>query len=374
MPFLDAGDYARVAKNLFGVRSYRRPLAREVERLDPATLAWFSLFRGLVSIDWIIDALRAQDADASPQLPSAMHQRTIRKILTCLPPSVLRRILAEDLRQVQMALSDAARMVSNRSSTVRDLRLLPGVVSARGQKRVRGSRDVERLILDLPESVTFHNPRSRAAALAVMREEDARREMDDYNEAARLAPAGDLPEATWQLWRGDHHFRDMARAAIETQRRARMDARRREQAERDEARHQDRIAKQAQRHQWAVDTTARIDGARLAEGLTVRVATDAATLAAWGAEMNNCIGMYAESLELDVLAAVVDADGRVRLNLQITHTDGLAQILGKNNRNAADVLGVVLARDVVEGLTGLGVPLSDWTLGAAGLDLPALAG
>ncbi|MFJ6484228.1 MULTISPECIES: hypothetical protein [unclassified Streptomyces] len=45
LPHLDAHDQARAAKNLFGVRAYRRPLTREVERPDTSTLGWFVMFR-----------------------------------------------------------------------------------------------------------------------------------------------------------------------------------------------------------------------------------------------------------------------------------------------------------------------------------------
>ncbi|MFJ2778178.1 hypothetical protein [Kitasatospora sp. NPDC087315] len=70
MPYLDAHDHAQVAKNLFGVRTYRRPLAREVQRLDISTLSWFALFRGLVPVDWLIDAMRTMICgSSSPGMP-----------------------------------------------------------------------------------------------------------------------------------------------------------------------------------------------------------------------------------------------------------------------------------------------------------------
>ncbi|CAL9594342.1 hypothetical protein SUDANB120_05311 [Streptomyces sp. enrichment culture] len=40
----------------------RRPLAREVERLDTSTPGWFAMFRRLVPVDWLIDAMRASAA------------------------------------------------------------------------------------------------------------------------------------------------------------------------------------------------------------------------------------------------------------------------------------------------------------------------
>lgn len=364
LPFLDAPDYAQVAKNLFGVRAYRRPLAREVERVGIETANWFALFRGLVPVDWIIDAMAAS-GPAGPRTMTALERRGVRSILRATPQPVLRRILKEPATQAQRTLRDAAVGVAHRLGTTRDLSLLPEMIAARGQRRIRGSRDLEHLVLGLPQIERWNHPRNRAAEKTIQGEAAALREMEAYNQEVRLLPEGTAEAATWELWKDDG-FRRRAAAFIEARRRELMAAHQRERLEREEARRAERIAREASRHQWAQETEALLDGAEAAPGLTVTVARDAATLARWGADMNNCIGGYARDLGLDVLAAVCDTDGKVRLNLQITESHGVEQILGKNNRDAVRELGDT-AQQVVDGLAGLGLRFPRHALGMNGL-------
>ncbi|WP_338675937.1 hypothetical protein V1460_25435 [Streptomyces sp. SCSIO 30461] len=373
LPYLDAHDHAQVAKNLFGVRAYRRPLAREVERLDISTLGWFALFRGLVPVDWLIDAMRAtqtaggHDLMRQPSLIS-LQQRGIRSILRRTPQPVLRRILKEPVHQARRALADAAKYTAHRLAVTRDLDLLPESIAARGQRRVRGSRDLEHLVRDLPEIERWHNPRGRTAVRVVLEEIQALREMEHYNREIRLLPEGTAQVAEWDLWK-DEAFRAKALGLIEDRRRELMAARDRERYEREEARRLERVAKQVQRHQWALQTAALLDGREVAPGLSLVVARDAETLSRWGAILNNCIGGYAGELELDVFAAVCEAGGHVRLNLQITQSYGVEQILGKYNRDAVRELGEA-AQQVVDGLVAMGISFHSGALGMDGLPLP----
>ncbi|MFI1408825.1 hypothetical protein ACH4Y0_02630 [Streptomyces sp. NPDC020707] len=367
LPYLDAHDHAQVAKNLFGVRAYRRPLAREVERLDISTLSWFAMFRGLVPVDWLIDAMGTTSLVRELPLTS-LQRRGIRSILRRTPQPVLRRILKEPVHQARRTLADAADCTAHRLAVTRDLDLLPEIIAARGQRRVRGSRDLEHLVRDLPVIERWHNPRGRTAQRVVQEEIHALREMEDYNREIRLLPAGAAQVADWDLWR-DEAFRVQALGLIEDRRRELMAARDRERYEREEARRLQRIAKQAQRHQWALQTAALLDGREAAPGLSLVVARDAETLSRWGAMLNNCIGGYAGELELDVFAALCEADGRVRLNLQITQSHGVEQILGKNNRDALRELGEE-AQQVVDGLVAMDVSFHSDALGTAGLRLP----
>ncbi|MEV0443486.1 hypothetical protein AB0I84_13100 [Streptomyces spectabilis] len=87
--------------------------------------------------------------------------------------------------------------------------------------------------------------------------------------------------------------------------------------------------------------------------------------------LNNCIGGYARNLGLDVFAAVCEADGRVRLNLQITQSHGVEQILGKNNRDAVRELGEA-AQQVVNGLVAMEISFHSDALGLDGLRLPQM--
>ncbi|MFJ1954421.1 hypothetical protein ACIOGT_24695 [Streptomyces microflavus] len=74
-------------------------------------------------------------------------------------------------------------------------------------------------------------------------------------------------------------------------------------------------------------------------------------------------------MELDVFAAVCEADGRVRLNLQISQSHGVEQILGKYNRDAVRELGEA-AQQVVDGLCAMEVSFHSDALGMGGLRLP----
>ncbi|MFB7594623.1 hypothetical protein [Streptomyces sp. NPDC056160] len=373
LPYLDAHDPAQVAKNVFGVRAYRRPLAREVERLDISTLSWFALFRGLVPVDWLIDAMRTtktangHSLTCQPSLTS-LQRRRIRSILRRTPQPVLRRILKEPVHQAWRTLADAADCTAHRLAVTRDLDLLPDIIAARGQRRVRSSRDLEHLVRGLPAIERWHDPRGRAAQRVIQWEIYALREMKHYNREIRLLPEGTAQVADWDLWK-DEAFRVPALGLIENRRRELMAARDRERYEREEARRLDRIARHAQRHQWALQTAALLDGREAAPGLSLVVARDAETLSRWGATLNNCIGGYAGELELDVFAAVCEADGRVRLNLQITQAHGVEQILGKNNRDAVRELGQA-AQQVVDGLCAMNVSFHSDALGMDGLRLP----
>ena len=374
LPYLDARDEAQVAKNLFGIRSYRRPLAREVQRLDIGTLSWFALFRGLVPIEWIIEAMAATKtvkplSGQRQHSHISRHRRGIRAILRLTPQPVLRRILKEPLGQAQRTLVDAADSTAHQLGVTRDLGLLPDIIAARGQRRIRNSRDLEQLVRGLPQIERLHNPRIRSTQRTMQNEIYSLHEMERYNREVQLLPAGTAAVASWELWRDDA-FRQQALSLLEERRLELMTARERERREQHEARRLERIAKQAQRHQWAIETTALLDGHVIAPGMRLVVARDAATLTQWGAALNNCIGGYARDLELDVFLAVCDAAGDVRLNLQITQAHGVEQILGKNNRDAVRELGDA-AQQVVDGLTGLGIPFQDEALGTRGLRVPA---
>ncbi|MFK0154142.1 PcfJ domain-containing protein [Streptomyces sp. NPDC090493] len=354
------------------MRAYRRPLAREVERLDISTLSWFAMFRGLVPVDWLIDAMGTTKTAGGSLMRelslTSLQRRGIRSILRRTPQPVLRRILKEPVHQARRTLADAAVSTAHRLAVTRDLDLLPEIIAARGQRRVRGSRDLEHLVRDLPAIERWHDPRGRAAQRVMQEEIQALREMGHYNREIRLLPEGTAQVADWDLWK-DEAFRMQALGLLKDRRRELMAVRDRERYEREEARRRERIAKQAQRHQWALQTAALLDGREAAPGLRLVVARDAETLSRWGAMLSNCIGGYASELELDVFAAVCEADGRVRLNLQITQSHGVEQILGKYNRDAVHELGEA-AQQVVDGLVAMEVGFHPDALGADGLRLP----
>ncbi|MEV0443485.1 hypothetical protein AB0I84_13095 [Streptomyces spectabilis] len=109
---------------------------------------------------------------------------------------------------------------------------------------VRGSRDLEHLVRDLPAIERWHDLRGRAAQRVISREIHAFREMEHYNREIRLLPEGTAQVADWNLWK-DEAFRVQALGLIEDRRRELMAARDRDRYEREEARRLERIAKQA---------------------------------------------------------------------------------------------------------------------------------
>ncbi|WP_172465718.1 hypothetical protein, partial [Arthrobacter sp. Hiyo1] len=171
----------------------------------------------------------------------------------------------------------------------RDLDLLPEMIAARGQRRIRGSRDLEHLIRDLPEIERWNDIRGRASSRVMQEEAHALYEINQYNRQIELLPEGTAQVATWDLWK-DETFRQQALGLIEDRRRDLMAAGERARLEQHEARRRERIAQQAQRHQWAIETAVLLDGCEVAPGLSLAVAKNAETLSRWGAMLNNCIG------------------------------------------------------------------------------------
>lgn len=376
MPYLDAVDPARVAKNLFGITRYRKPLGKQVARLGPGEhLAWFALFRGLVPIDWIIEAMDRSGPHSRQMHLTALERNTIRAILRRTPTPVLRRILAEPMVQSQMVLRDAAGWVGNFLMSLRDLSLLPGLIAARGQKRIRSSRDLEQLILAIPDQRVYREAsmtRAFRAASVMDQERHELRLMEQYNETVAAVGDAQFTQADWEMWK-DPAFRRRAQEVVDQHERELMTARQREQAERAEQRRLERIAAEKERATWAAEQTHLLQDLAVGEDLRVHVATEEATLSQWGQLMNNCIGMYSRDLGLDILAAVVDERGEMLLNLQITHTQGLVQLLGKNNRDAADAIGRTRAQTVLDALVAQDIAAAPHTLGLNGLTQPITA-
>jgi hypothetical protein len=371
MSYLDATDMSQVAKNIFGIKRYRRPLVAEIQRLDTRTISWFTQFRGLVPIEWIIDAMRETQPRRGRTVnapPTSLQWRQIRAILRRTPEPVLGRILKEPVSQAERTLVDAANASRHQHAQLRNLDLLPELIHARGQRRVRNSRDLEHLVRSLPENEQSSHPRRRAVENVLANESYAYQEMVRFNREVPHLPAElHVQEATWEQWKDDA-FRQRSLALLEEHRRAIMNERQRAAEERREQDRLARIARQADRAAWAERTAHVLDGLEVATGMVVEVAKDAQTLARWGAVMNNCIGGYSSEIGLDVLAAVVErSSGAVRLNLQIEVDAGVVQFLGKNNRDATSALPKQEAQQIVDAIVDAGVSFADDALGMRGL-------
>lgn len=398
-PFLDAENYAQVAKNLFGVRAYRKPLAGFAERVDPQTLSWFRLFRGLVPIDWIIDALHAYEAeiakvtiemgvDAAPNtvltyrqerrlerlraplLPSHTR-RALRQLLRQLPQPLLRRILRDRVGVTAMSLRDTAAALQSKIGPVRDVSRVAHLIERRGQRNLRTARDLEQLVWAMP--TLEQRPTRQDTAIALMVDEQEQHwAMQDYNtQIARLPDAG-RQVATWDVWR-DAAFRREADAFLQSHRRELQTAAERDREARAEQARLERLAREARRHAWALTTMDTLDGLVVSDApkLTLAVARNADTLRSWGLEMHHCIGNYSHVLDLDVFVAVQDEQGRSKVALQISQDDGIRQMLGKRNRDTIEALGAQ-AQPVLDQLVAHGIQVHADTLGLEGLRVPEL--
>ncbi|MFJ5725503.1 PcfJ domain-containing protein [Streptomyces sp. NPDC093149] len=376
MHFLDAEDYKRVAENVFGKTRYRKPLAREIQRLvehmlarpdwrsshDMSVLNWFRLFRGLVPIDWIIESMRRTESNHHISLrPVELVQA--RALFRRVPQPILGRILTQPIAQSVRIIGDTVRDLGNADVQLRDLDLLPELIKARGQRRIRGARDLETLVRSMPQARVESRSlaRSNQAISTVINEANALHEMHSYNEQIARLEGRDLPVATWELWKNPE-FRRAADEFLVEYRQELMTAEQREREARAERCRQERLAREKKRAAWAADITSKLDGMHIGEHRLV-VARDADTLARWGAQLHNCIAGYAHLLGLDVFVAVVDDSDRVRLNIEINHEIGVVQFLGTNNRDAAKELERDSAQLVLDAITSIGIPVYEHALG-----------
>ncbi|MGW6602270.1 PcfJ domain-containing protein [Streptomyces sp. NPDC055036] len=381
MHFLDAEDYKTVAMNAFGKTRYRKPLAREIQRLteasrlphdshDMSVLNWFRLFRGLVPIDWIIESMRRTETNQRIILTSADLVQA-RALFRRVPQPILARILAEPVTPSVRIVRDTVRDLGNVHVQLRDLDLLPELIKARGQRHIRGLRDLETLVRSIPETRVESRSaaRSNQAVTTLIDEGNALREMQSYNEHIARLPGRTLPVATWELWKNPD-FRQAADEFLVQNRGALMTAERRRREEQAQRYRQEMMSREKERAAWATDVTEKLDGMHVGEFQLV-VARDADTLARWGSHLNNCIAGYAHMLGLDVFVAVIGAaDSRVRLNVEINRETGIMQFLGANNRDAVKELENASAQLVLDAITDNGIPVHEHALGVKQLVLP----
>ncbi|WP_405749303.1 PcfJ domain-containing protein [Streptomyces sp. NBC_01411] len=382
--YLDATDFKAVAENVFGKSRYRRPLARETQRLtecmranrdwrqshDLSVLNWFRLFRGLVPIDWIIESMRRTETNHRIGLtPAELAQA--RALFRRVPQPILGRILAEPVAQSVRPIKNTVRDLGNSHLQLRDLGLLPELIKARSQRRIRDARDLEALVRSMP-TTQIEAPglaRSNRAADVLSNEANALYHMNDYNRCIAQLDDRDLPVATWEQWK-DAEFREVAEEFLTEHRRELMTAQELEHQMRAERIRQERIAREKIRAAWAVETAEKLHGVCVGEyGLVVAQGSD--DLARWGSQLNNCVAGYADELGLDVFVGVLDGSGRIRLNIEITQERGVCQFLGTNNRDAIKELGTEAAQQVLDAISGVGIPVEKHALGLRQLVLSA---
>ncbi|KXO95820.1 hypothetical protein AXK56_16555 [Tsukamurella pulmonis] len=202
-PWLDSIDAAQVARKLYGARNYRRPMAREVARLDPYTLSWYAVFRGLVPPDWIVDALRrVPDDHPSPQGLSSTQVKSLRALLVRTPQPVLRRLLKEPLGPLSMAMRDTADLMRSFAVRFRGDDDIARLLALAGQRNIRSSTDLHNLVMTVPsnpELLLRNTARAAATGKVMAMERELRYLLDRLNEC-RVEE--DLELVEWQTWIG----------------------------------------------------------------------------------------------------------------------------------------------------------------------------
>lgn len=353
--WLDSTDLSQVAKKLFGVKAYRRPLVSQIERFQLSS-QWFALFRGLVPTEWIVEAMEATPTTAV-FVHNAADMREIRRILVRTPRPVLRRILRDQQHIVIRSLRDASI-----HSRFRDLDKLTEVIEEIGQRRVRGVVELERLIMQLPR-VTRKLSRSEATAETLQRESAM---LSDLQRFARFAEREGLDVPTWEQWSASKELRDSASEQMQESELARRSEIERQQRARREQEH-------AESASWCREMVDQVSG-QTVNGMRVLVADDAQTLMRWGTVMDNCIGSYTSRLGLNLFLALEDRQGRIRANIMVSKQQGVEQALGRYNKPLRDEFKTD-AQKIVDELTELGLKFSNTTWGAEGLLIgtPALA-
>ncbi|KXO99045.1 Uncharacterised protein (plasmid) [Tsukamurella tyrosinosolvens] len=389
-PWLDARDARQVAQNLFGRRAYRKPLAREVVRHGAGMLSWFSLYRGLVDPERILEALGSIPREHTEVYlrAASSEMRTVRQILVRTPASVLRRVIAAPYGQHQHALLDAARAVRSRKELRIDLERLPALIEARGARNVRTPGDLHDLVLalrlDQPKSLLW-TPRRVAAAEARLKEREASQMLEEFNYDRQLRG---LPVIDWETWRTDPTLLEAAMADQAARaERLRIESER-QKAEREVRAEQLRL--EQRRRDAAAITAAQHLKAQLNDlepaafaGMRLEIAASGEQLREWGAAMGNCIGTYTQELERSVLFAlhspVAGRQEKILLNghIRVCADEAghpvfeLTQLLGRSNRPALECVGLEGVRTVLEALLGVGVRRATHTWGLEGVTAQA---
>ncbi|MCG7308049.1 MULTISPECIES: hypothetical protein [Brachybacterium] len=362
---LDAEDFAQVARQMYGAKSYRKPLGRAVEHSELSVHPVLMPFRGLVPIDWIIDAYRAEPEIRLGYYFTSVHMRTWRLLIRAVGEADRRRFLREIAGggdAVSGMIYDCARYGANL-----DVSAVKTALEGREIGRIRSLHDLHQLVTGRMDALVDDGYRTvtqkahdrqrtavevRAAELIELRHKEADEKVTGVHQ-------------TWEQWMAGKADRDadaarrqeIARQAREIAERERREAREREQAQWD-ADHPEAAARrrreeerrrhaEEQRETWHKGTREAIEKLTIG-AMSVRVARDASTLTAWSETLDNCIRSYRSSLRRDLLVGIYEGDQLVA-NAQITYERGLVQMLGRHNRDLpaetfeqiADALGAL---------------------------------
>lgn len=333
--FLDAENFAEVAKSMYGAKNYRRPLGRAVQEARFSTHAVLSQFRGLVPVDWIIDAYRSLDGAHALQHPrNSVTAESLRLSIRAFSEADRRRFL----REIGRGEGDDAL----RDMTYETPKSLREVIGGRDLGRARSLGEAHEKIsramrharrdghrTDVEKKL---DRRTRGREVAIRLATESRDRAQCELEFGRA-----LSDAEW-IERADE-WRARKAAEREIEHRAAMARRDAGAAERELRRAAERTEREkrifgerAAAKAWRDEVVKKVHGLTR-DGLTVRIAEDAKTLDGWADQMDHCIDTYASKVDIEVLGGIFrESDGKLMLNIAASQRRGVYQCLGKHNR------------------------------------------
>ena len=352
--FLDAQNFAEVARSMYGARNYRKPLGRALDGAHSLAHCALLPFRGLVPVDWIIDAYRALDGHSVRCTPTSQEEfdafrltlrafsladrrRFLREIgerdegalyamrdISYESPAAIRAGLkgrdlgrARSLGEAHEKMSRVARAARRdgfRTETEKTVaRKEKGrAVAQRMEREIRERAEYERLVgrtlTDEEYEASAEDRQRRAEEMAAIREAERQRRMNEEQRAA------------------EQRARERERRAAEQ--------RRRQQEEYDRLR-ADEIA-------WRREVAAKLHGLSR-DGMRFEIAEEPATLDRWSDEMDHCIDSYDRLVRTEVIGGIYrESDGKLMLNFAANMDGGVYQCLGNVNRPTGEHTWAVL--------------------------------
>lgn len=352
--FLDAQNFAEVARSMYGARNYRRPLGRALDGARFQAHCALLPFRGLVPVDWIIDAYRAIDGRSVRHAPTTQGEfDAFRLTLRAFSLADRRRFLREIGDRDEGALY-AMRDISYENPAAiragmkgRDL----GRARSLGEAHHKMSRVARAARRDGFRTETEKTVARRARGRDVARR--MKREIRERGEYERLI-GRTLTDAEWEASAEDRARRADEMAAIrEADRQRRMNEEQREAeqrtrelerraAEERRRRQEEYERKRAEELAWHREVTPKLDGL-IRDGMRFEIAEEPATLDRWSDEMDHCIDSYDHLVRTEVLGGIYrESDGKLMLNFAANKREGVYQCLGNVNRPTGENTWAVL--------------------------------
>lgn len=352
--FLDAQNFAEVARSMYGARSYRKPLGRAIDGAHSLAHRALLPFRGLVPVDWIIDAYRAIDGHPVRCAPTSQEEfDAFRLTLRAFSLADRRRFLREIGERDEGALYAMRDISYENPAAIRD------GMKGRDLGRARSLGEAHEKMSRVARAARRDGFRTETEK-AVARKEKGRavaqrmeREIRERGEYERLI-GRTLTDAEWEASAEDRARRADEMAAIrEADRRRRMTEEQRAAEQRARERER-RAAEERRRRQeeyerlradeiaWHREVAAKLHGLSR-DGMRFEIAEESATLDRWSDEMNHCIDSYDHLVRTEVLGGIYrESDGKLMLNFAANMNEGVYQCLGNVNRPTGENTWAVL--------------------------------